>query len=963
MNPDPFGTSAVRERVLAGWAASPVRFREDANAEEDLALGAYRDRLVVEVAQNAADAARRAGVPGRLLLQLQELDGRAVLVAANTGAALDADGVQALATLRASAKREAPEAGPQQAVGRFGVGFSAVLAVTDEPAVVSRHGGVRFSAADTRDLVEELAGRAPGLVEELARRDGHVPVLRLPFPAEGMAPAGYDTAVLLPLRDSAAEDLVLRLLDEVGDPLLLALPGLDEVSVAVPGAPVRTVTGVQERWHVLRRSGRHDPALLADRPTEERARTAWSLAWALPRSAATPVPAVLHAPTPSEEPLDWPALLVASVPLDPARRHVAPGPAADAMVAHAAQAYADLLTERAGAGVGVWTLIPVGLAAGALDAALRERVLRALPDRPVLRSGLPDGAPVRPRDAVALELPAGADEEVVAALAAAVPGLVLAPRQAGAALAALGVRRVPLADAVEALPGVADPGHWHRLYTLLGGLAVDPQAREALAAIPVPLTDGRVVRGARGVVLPGGGPAVGAALGVLGARAVHPAAMHPLLERLGGLAVGPRSALELPEVRSALEGAEPGDRGRGDLDDYPGDQGPQDSAPPEGTDTLAGAVLALVEAAVHAGELHPGELPWLATVWLEDDGGEPVAAGGLALPGSAAAEVFDPEVIGVVGPSALARWGEPVLRAAGVLDGLPVLRGRQLVLDPDGGPSMGGPSEESAGGAGWSDAQELSDLDGWDGWVGTVRAAVERQLPPEHAVGELVVPELVVLRDLDAVRDGAWARVLSLVAADPVLRAAVVAPVRVLVRGPGGVHGVDVAPYSAWWLRRRLAGGEAWADPGATSGLARLLPPAPPLLAATDGRLRAALGAVRTAGDLDDGAVRALLDGLADPTVSIDAATALQVWSGLAELAGTADVDPPTRVRVLDGAGTRVVAAADAVVVDSPVLLQRPDLGGALLAPTPQAALALAELLDLPLAAELVAGRVTETAR
>jgi hypothetical protein len=61
---DVFGTAGIRERVLAGWSAAPVRFREDANAEEDLALGGYVDRLVIELAQNAADAAARAGVPG-----------------------------------------------------------------------------------------------------------------------------------------------------------------------------------------------------------------------------------------------------------------------------------------------------------------------------------------------------------------------------------------------------------------------------------------------------------------------------------------------------------------------------------------------------------------------------------------------------------------------------------------------------------------------------------------------------------------------------------------------------------------------------------------------------------------------------------------------------------------------------------------------------------------------------------
>ncbi len=45
---DPFGTARLRRGVLDAWGAGPARFREDANAEEDLALGGYRDRLVVE---------------------------------------------------------------------------------------------------------------------------------------------------------------------------------------------------------------------------------------------------------------------------------------------------------------------------------------------------------------------------------------------------------------------------------------------------------------------------------------------------------------------------------------------------------------------------------------------------------------------------------------------------------------------------------------------------------------------------------------------------------------------------------------------------------------------------------------------------------------------------------------------------------------------------------------------------
>ena len=191
---DPFGTAELRHTVLAAWTASPARFREDANAEEDYALGGYRDRVIVELAQNAADAAVRAGVPGRLRLTLRD----GTLVAANTGAPLDAAGVAALSTLRASSKREpaatAIRGGRQATVGRFGVGFAAAAAVSDEPHIASLTGAVTWSRSAAGDLLREI----PGVAAELTLRSGQLPVLRLPFAATGAPPEGYATAVTLP---------------------------------------------------------------------------------------------------------------------------------------------------------------------------------------------------------------------------------------------------------------------------------------------------------------------------------------------------------------------------------------------------------------------------------------------------------------------------------------------------------------------------------------------------------------------------------------------------------------------------------------------------------------------------------------------------------------------------------------------------------------------------------------------
>src|SRR3954451_2239613 len=347
MAADPFDTAAIRRRVLDAWTASPTRFREDANAEEDLVRGGYRDRLLVELAQNAADAAARAGVPGRLRLELAG----DTLRAAHTGAPLDADGVPGLASLRASDKRD-----DAASVGRFGVGFAAVLAVTDEPAVVGADGGVRFSAERTRAAVAAV----PSLTAELRRRGGAVPVLRLPWPAEGAPPPRYVTEVLLPLRPEARREVEAALAGLPAD-LLLALPGLAAVEVVLDGV-ARTLTrevsasGLRltdgDRtvlWHVAQRSGELPAGLLADRPVEERARRGWTVTWAVPLDddgVPRPRPAgqVVHAPPPSDEPLSLPLRLIAPFPLGPDRRHVAPGPVTDALVDAAADTFADLLT-------------------------------------------------------------------------------------------------------------------------------------------------------------------------------------------------------------------------------------------------------------------------------------------------------------------------------------------------------------------------------------------------------------------------------------------------------------------------------------------------------------------------------------------------------------------------------------------------------------------------------------------
>ncbi|MFE9769839.1 sacsin N-terminal ATP-binding-like domain-containing protein [Streptomyces sp. NPDC005808] len=951
---DPFGTARLRRGVLDAWATSPARFREDANAEEDLVLGGYRDRLVVELAQNAADAAARARVPGRLRLTLRG----GVLVAANTGAPLDATGVESLSTLRASAKRDADDT----AVGRFGVGFAAVLAVTDEPAVVGRHGGVRWSLAEARDLASETARHSPGLGDEIRRRDGHVPLLRLPFAAEGTAPDPYDTAVILPLRDPAAQDLAERLLQNVDDALLLALPGLEEVVVEIGDDEVRTLRrragehGVviedsrdgTTRWRTVFHHGALEPALLADRPVEERLRPHWSVTWAVPVDAdgapAKPrTSPVVHAPTPSDEPLGVPALLIASLPLDTTRRHAAPGPLTAFIVERAADAYAELLAAWSPVDTGIIDLVPGPLGKGELDGTLRQAILERLPRTAFLPPAAPPDTAVpetpvdwpdtgastaenpvalRPRDAEVVE---GAGADTVRVLAEVLPSLLPAGLERRAELRTLGVARVPLTEAVDRLAGLEkDPGWWRRLYDSLSG--VDP---DRLSGLPVPLADGRTTIGPRQVLLPLPDDADTAAapetLARLGLKVAHPDAAHPLLEKLGALPATPRAVLTTPQVRAAVA-ASLDDEGAGWDEDTPD------------AEELADTVLALVRAA----GLEPGDEPWLGALALPDDEGELVPAGELVLPGSPFAQVMREDELAFVDSELADRWGEQPLAACGVLANFTLVRATDVVLDPD---------ELEPRDSDFAEPDDAGLLDAVDVWCEDVLDRLpDTPVPP-------VATEIVAVRDLDLVDDDRWPQALALLSQPP-LRDALTQPVRLLL--PDGTHEI-VRSYTAWWLRgnpvldgRRPAGlRSAGGDP-----LLHGLYDAADASGFEDEQVLRALG-VRTsvAALLDEpGGAAELLDRLADPDREVSGAQLHALYSALADL-DPEQVTLPDELRaVVDGQVT-VVDAADAMVVDSPDLL--PFTSGVPLLPVrPARAAELAELFQVRRLSESVTGEV-----
>jgi hypothetical protein len=869
--------------VLAAWRGSPTRFREDANAESELALLGYPDRLLVELAQNAADAAQRAGSPGQLRVIVEGGE----LRAANTGMPLDRAGVAALAALRASAKRTS------DSVGRFGVGFAAVLSVTDAPRMVSRTGGVEFSAQRTLAALSD----DPALRAELSRRGGRPPVLRLVWPAGGAAPPGFDTEVRLPLHAGIDPQALLAAFIEEAAQLLLALPWLHRIDIGdrvlrrEGEDPVLVHDGpALRRWRVVRRAGLFPAPALAGLGPE--ARREWSLCWALPvGSEGAPLPLtgeVLHAPTPTAERLTLPARLIGTVPVDSSRRHVHPGPAARLLLDAAARAYPELATVLAPAQR--TALVPTpAFPASEFDAELRQAVLTALRQARWLPSAR--GAEIQPAGALVLDVPV---PELAELLAELTPNLLdgeLAAPAHTAALTALGVVRLSAAAIAELLAGLQRaPSWWRRCYAALSPLLdADPAAREELGALPVPLLDGRTVTGPRRVLLGTGGE-VGDVDGVVPAAdfwaqkwiqlpLVHPDAAHPLLERLGARPVGPAELLDAlrPAVERSVDDAEDG------LD----------------VTGLARAVVSL------AGRLAPtaGQgtaRPWLGALALPDGTGAPRRADELVLPGGALWELLAPDTpLGVLCPAFAAEHDAAALLSVGVLDSF-------AVLDET---HSQGPDH---------------DLDAEEQWWAQA-----------HRAGGDSPARLLAVRDLDLIDDQCWPAALRRIAADPAGLAA--------LRQPGG--------YTGWWLARhaRLGGHPPphWRLAGAVEleGLYDVLPQCE-----LDEALLVAAG-VRTALSITGPADAAdLLARLANPARTLTPGVVHAAHAALAS-AGleAAEVAPPARVRAVTG---EVIDAERAVVLDSPWLAAVLPAGELVSGGDPGL---LADLLDLPLASERIA--------
>lgn len=156
--PDPALVREVEEqfeRAIASYKANPNLIGEHANHEESIRVGGYANRTLLELVQNAADAMAGADHGdadiGRVEIVLDP-DSR-TLYCANSGRPFSKNGLIAITHAHLSGKRG-------DEIGRFGLGFKSVLAVTDSPQVVSRSVSFEFNSPAAKEAIIGIGSAA-----------------------------------------------------------------------------------------------------------------------------------------------------------------------------------------------------------------------------------------------------------------------------------------------------------------------------------------------------------------------------------------------------------------------------------------------------------------------------------------------------------------------------------------------------------------------------------------------------------------------------------------------------------------------------------------------------------------------------------------------------------------------------------------------------------------------------------
>jgi hypothetical protein len=408
------GTKQVRQTELQ-------RLQNAGSAEERVRTD-YRGRYAIELLQNAHDACADADTIGQAWLRLTPT----ALLVANQGVPFTADRIDSLLQLGDSSKKA--DRAEHHTIGYKGVGFSAVLEITDQPQIISASTRFCFHRHAALERVGQVLGSQPRAV----------PMRYFPFPlnqddlgedsaaVEDLLNGGAVTVIRLPLvNPRKSKEVQAELQSGLRPETLLFMPHLQRLTLETPASAIRWSRraghrvapgqlqhlreegGTTRSWLIASRTVALDKAEVAalDDPLWASVRQA-NISVGVPWRDGKPDPdrgdQPMHVYFPTDDRLGRPLLVHGDFYVQSNRRRItSAGRGADvsrAIAAAAADLTADLAVALADHGNTLLrTLAPCGPADGfgsvlaqMIDARLRERRILRPADQsaPVAAAGL-----------------------------------------------------------------------------------------------------------------------------------------------------------------------------------------------------------------------------------------------------------------------------------------------------------------------------------------------------------------------------------------------------------------------------------------------------------------------------------------------------------------------------------------------------------------------------------------------
>lgn len=259
---------------------SPDRIIEDYENEQ-ARIDEYNGRQLLELLQNADDAAASAEEKVCHISLKTNEDGYGTLIVANNGEQFSKGGFRSLMFSHFSPKKAA-----QNKIGQKGLGFRSVLSWAKEVTIKSydleetqrKNFAATFSKTIAAGFLKELISEKPGIdavikAEYPEDQNDTIAVLRCPkVLEENEIPeySEYDTYIVIELKENQIDNVIKQIEEELDMEVLLFLNNLETISVEYPNGSftlkketngdnntiIRTNKEgqIQKTWHVKTRS-------------------------------------------------------------------------------------------------------------------------------------------------------------------------------------------------------------------------------------------------------------------------------------------------------------------------------------------------------------------------------------------------------------------------------------------------------------------------------------------------------------------------------------------------------------------------------------------------------------------------------------------------------------------------------------------------------------------------------------